>query len=299
MIIGTYQNGNYTTAIYSDGTRIRTTEADEFVPDFAECMDVQISSKCDNRCPWCYAGCTPDGQIANLRAYEPLFATVHPYTEFAINMNFPLSDDFDWFLSYMRERRVIVNATVAQTDFIAHKDEIGYYTDNKFIHGIGVSLMDSGNKRFLALAPKFPNLVVHVIAGIFTEHDLDRLANRDLKLLILGYKHTGRGFGYAVDHNEDVERNIQWAHDNVKQIVDGFKAVSFDNLALEQLEMRRFMTDAEWNEFYSGGEGEFTYYIDLVNGTFAMNSLNPPIGAIDDKTADEMFQIVRERRQVC
>lgn len=31
-----YKNGNYTVTIMSDGTKIRMTEADEFIPAFAE-----------------------------------------------------------------------------------------------------------------------------------------------------------------------------------------------------------------------------------------------------------------------
>ena len=55
------------------------------------------------------------------------------------------------------------------------------------------------------------------------------------------------------------------------------------------------MTDEEWNEFYMGDDGGFTFYIDMVDGTFGKNSLTPeneryPIG---DLFIDEMFQKIR------
>lgn len=48
-----YKNGNYIVTIMSDGTKIRMTEADEFIPAFAENCDVKITSKCSIGCPFC------------------------------------------------------------------------------------------------------------------------------------------------------------------------------------------------------------------------------------------------------
>ena len=63
-----YKNGNYTVSIdLSDGTKIRTAEEDEFVPAFAESMDINITNKCKVGCTYCYQGCTKDGQHAPLR----------------------------------------------------------------------------------------------------------------------------------------------------------------------------------------------------------------------------------------
>ena len=42
-LLGIYKNGNFTTKLFSDGTKIRETEDDEFIPDFAENMDIKIS----------------------------------------------------------------------------------------------------------------------------------------------------------------------------------------------------------------------------------------------------------------
>ena len=43
-LLGVYKNGNMRTCIFSDGTKIRETEDDEFIPDFAENMDIKISN---------------------------------------------------------------------------------------------------------------------------------------------------------------------------------------------------------------------------------------------------------------
>lgn len=41
-LLGRYKNGNFVTTILGDGTKIRETKDDEFIPSFAENMDVKI-----------------------------------------------------------------------------------------------------------------------------------------------------------------------------------------------------------------------------------------------------------------
>ena len=49
------------------------------------------------------------------------------------------------------------------------------------------------------------------------------------------------------------------------------------------------MTEEEWEEFYMGDDGGFTFYIDMVDGTFGKNSLATERYPIMD-SIDEMFQ---------
>ena len=72
-----------------------------------------------------------------------------------------------------------------------------------------------------------------------------------------------------------------------------FIVVSFDNLAIEQLEVKRLVKDDEWEEFYMGDDGNFTYYIDMVERKFAQSSTTP----FDKRhdlldSVDEMFKII-------
>ena len=43
-LLAKYQNGNLVTELYDNGTRIRTTDDDEFYPLFAENVDVHVSN---------------------------------------------------------------------------------------------------------------------------------------------------------------------------------------------------------------------------------------------------------------
>ena len=55
-----YKNGNYIVTILEDGTKIRKTGEDEFIPKFSENIDCKITDKCSQMCKFCYEGCTPD-----------------------------------------------------------------------------------------------------------------------------------------------------------------------------------------------------------------------------------------------
>lgn len=53
-LLGVTQNGNYTLKFLSDGTKIRYTEEDEFIPDRPESMDIKITNKCNMGCRYCF-----------------------------------------------------------------------------------------------------------------------------------------------------------------------------------------------------------------------------------------------------
>ena len=49
------------------------------------------------------------------------------------------------------------------------------------------------------------------------------------------------------DHENIVVRQM-WLHENLEELLNHFTVVSFDNLAIEQLDVKRLMTDEEWEE---------------------------------------------------
>ena len=48
-----YKNGNYIVTILSDGTKIRRTEDNEFIPSFSENVDCKLTDKCREMCNFC------------------------------------------------------------------------------------------------------------------------------------------------------------------------------------------------------------------------------------------------------
>lgn len=295
-LLGRYKNGNFKTIILSDGTKIRETEDDEFVPAFAENMDIKICNFCDMGCPFCHEGSTTDGKFGDI-LNEKFINTLHPCQEVALGGGDATSHpDLIPFLQKLKDRKVIVNMTVNQIHFEKKQELIKKLVDEKLIYGLGVSLVNP-TEKFIELIKKYPNAVIHVINGVLKPSDVEALENNNLKMLILGYKHLRRGDDFYSEDHENIVVKQNWLYENLADIIEKFKVVSFDNLAIDQLNVRRLMSDDEWNEFYMGDDSEFTYFIDMVERKFAKSStasMNQRFTLLD--STDDMFEKIRIRR---
>lgn len=301
-LIGKYQNGNYKVMLMSDGTKVRYNDLDNLTPAFAESMDVKLTDKCSVGCPFCYEGCTPAGMHADIMN-EPWIYSVHPYTELAINGNDMDHPQLEEFLKFMKERKVIVSMTVNAKQFINNYDKIKQYAEQKLIYGIGVSVNTDIDDNVLKKIAEFDNAVVHLIAGILSEKFLKEHEDTisKMKILVLGYKYVGRGINYKDQHDE-VANNIKWLRDSFIDLYNSnkFKLVSFDNLAIDQLELERQIKEhpelgLNWENLYMGDDGEYSFYIDAVNCTFAKNStLSKDFKyPIERMNVDEMFNYIK------
>lgn len=290
--LGVYKNGNYTVTILPSGTKIRETKDDIFIPSFAEGFDMKLTDRCDGGCKFCYEGCTPNGKHGDILSYKFL-DTLHPYTELAINGNDMSHPDLIPFLEKLREKKVIANITVNQIHFERHQNLIRDLVDRRLVYGVGISLNEP-TEEFISLVKTYPNAVIHVINGILKPSDIESLADNGLKILILGYKQLRRGEDWYNKDRENIVSRQVWLKDNLDKILERFKVVSFDNLAITQLEVKRLLSDEEWEEFYMGADSEFTFYLDLVEGTFGKNSLAPENERFPIMDSiDEMFEKIR------
>lgn len=294
MLLGKYKNGNYNVKIYSDGTKIRYNDLDNLTPDFPECIDLNISNKCFHGCKFCYQGCTPNGKEANLDFLLKLANEFHPFTEVACNINHFDLNKIEPFLKQCRKRKVIVNVTVNQDEFMNHPEILKYMTsdfETGYFNSIGISLTDPSNE-FINKIKGINNIVIHTIAGITTLEDYKKLYDNNFKVLILGYKTKGRGINFKSIHHE-IDNKINELGDNLKEMVKHFKVLSFDNLALNQLRLVERDLIKNYDEFYMGDDGQYTFYIDAVNEKFYQSSLETNGFSCDNKTVDEMFDFIR------
>ena len=177
--------------IIEDGTKIRETKYNEFIPAFAENCDCKITDKCDGGCAFCYEGCTPNGKHGDILNYK-FIDTLHPYTELAINGNDLSHPDLILFLEKLKTKKIIVNMTVNQVHFEKHQNLIRELTDKGLIYGLGISLREPTDE-FISLVKTYPNAVIHTINGILTPSDIEKLSDNNIKMLILGYKQLRRG----------------------------------------------------------------------------------------------------------
>ena len=278
-----YKNGNYTVTLDTKtGTKVRENDLDFFEPDTVESMDIKITNCCDMGCPMCHENSTPDGKHADILG--PSFLDkLHPYTELAIGGGNPLEHpDLYEFLVKCKERKFIPSMTINQKHFEANYDFVKKLVDEELIYGLGISLV-APTPEFIKLVKTIPNAVIHVINGLVSLPKLIKMRDHDLKILILGYKIFRRGATLYETQAPNITACQLMLYQYLPRIIEEnwFKVVSFDNLAIEQLEPQRLMDEDEWNEFYMGDDGigdgftSASMYVDMVERKYAKNSCDP------------------------
>ena len=287
-ILAQYQNGNCAVTLHDDGTKVREWPDGETArPEFPESVDLKITNRCNEGCAWCHESATPDGTYASperlLIAVEGLPAGV----EIAIGGGNPLDYIYlSTFLAELKDRGLVANMTVRGTyEFGTPRHFMVRLQAEGLIHGVGIS--DLSTCLMLLLNDLFPaNGVCHAVIGIDDPFDVIKVRAAGGNVLVLGYKQYGRGADY---YSEEVEQNIaRWRY-FIGAILSETKGVlSFDNLALGQLDIRSKVPADVWTERYMGDDGQFTMYFDAVKNEYAMSSVSERYDA-GGMTLIEMF----------
>jgi len=268
-------------------------------------MDIKITNACDMGCPMCHEDSKPNGKhgdILNL----PFINSLHEFTELAIGGGNPLSHpDFIPFLHLLKDRKLIANVTVNEVHFLKNIPLLLELTEQGLIYGLGISYTGGDREstyRFADSVSQFPNAVIHIINGIVSMEQVAWLSerNRDLKILILGYKDFRRGADHHEKVGQAIDNKMSDMYEYLPQIIENawFKAVSFDNLAISQLEVKRLMPEEAWAVFYMGDDGRegelssASMYVDAVAGQFARNSCSTQRYSVTDNIT-QMFQFLK------
>lgn len=277
-----YKNGSYLVMILDDGTKIRYNQLNMYKPDRVESMDIKITNCCDMGCPMCHENSIPDGKHTNLNDSFSIINSIPPYTELAIGGGNPLSyPQLKLFLRICKEKKFIANITVNKYHFLKNYDYIEYLYLNNYINGIGISVFDITDEEIKLI--KRINGVCHVIIGVTPIEVMKKLADNNVKVLVLGYKNFRRGEKHYQDFKNEIDTSINiWSDFITKAIKEKYYSViSFDNLAIKQLNLKEKLSTEEWDSFFMGDDGidgEFSsasMYIDLVEQKFALNSCAP------------------------
>ena len=233
----------------------------------------------------CHEKSTKRGKHADLD--KPFLNTLQRGTELAIGGGNPLSHpQILPFLQRLKKQGIICNLTVNERHFLQNISLLQDLINKKLIYGLGISLNLIDNKT-LEFATKNKNVVFHVINGLFKGYS--KLANQGFKILILGYKTFGRGKEY---YNEQIAEQLLLDKQNIKNLFNKFKVVSFDNLALEQLDIKSLVDSDTWDSYFMGADGEASMYIDLVKEQFALSSTTKTRHALKDDIV-KMFNVVK------
>lgn len=291
-----YKNGNYTVTIFDDGTKIRENDLDFFEADYPESMDCKISNNCPYGCRFCHEKSTPDGKHGDIMNVE-FIDKLRPGTEMAIGGGAVTGHpDLIPFLKKLKSIGVIPSITVNQREYKDNFDLVNRLVEEKLIYGLGVSFTSFDDEFWDNVIKNNPNLVVHLIAGIHGGDVFDYFANKGVKILILGYKDFGRGHDLLQRANGIIQVQLNWLKEHIKEYANKYKVVSFDNLAIEQLEIKNILTKNEWERFYQGDDGTHTMYVDLVKKQFAKTSTSTKrYDLLDD--IDDMFEVIKSENK--
>jgi hypothetical protein len=295
-----YQNGNYTVEIDTKtGTKIRENNLNFFEPEFPESMDIKICDRCDMGCVMCHERSSIDGELGDIMN-EKFVETLHPYTELAIGGGNPLEHpSLVLFLRKCKGLNLIPSMTVNQVHFEKYYDFIKALVDDHLIYGLGVSLVDPSDE-FIKKVKTIDSAVIHVISGLVSINDLEKLSKNNLKILILGYKVFGRGTNLYANQKEKIDSGIKELKEHLPRILsDGwFNTVSFDNLAVKQLNVKNLMSEEEYKEFFLGEDGFATMYIDMVKKEFARCSTATVRYPLKDDIKS-MFEVIHNEITDC
>lgn len=273
-----YINGNYQVEIKDDGTKIRTSLDGTFIPKRVETLDINLSNKCSVGCSYCYINATPqglDGDFTRLFDFD-----IPNYTELAINYN-GTHEVFDRLMNSKDTCNWIINLTI-NSKLLNNPEQVTKlqsWIDNTNLKGIGVSTNTCIDVPLIS-----ENIVYHTIAGVTSTEEIVKMLQANKKVLILGYKQLGRA--------TTLPDLTTWDIDSILAVKKGI--LSFDNLALTQLDIKSKVSAELWENHYMGEEGTTSFYIDLVTNTFSKSSVDSSIKFdASNLTVNEMFSIIK------
>jgi hypothetical protein len=289
-----YNNGNATISIDNDGSRVIEYE-DTLSLDFPLNIDIRLSTQCSFGynpntgkafCDFCHESARTDGSECDYDSLRDKLTGLPKGIELAIGANQFTAGLYE-FILWCGLQEYIVNLTVNQGHLKRDSEGLRHIIECGFIKGLGVSYRSSLKWDIPQFILDYENTVFHVIAGIDTFHDVEALAKKWVKkILVLGEKDFGFNQG-KVDLTTRSHKEWFWW---IRNMFNVFDVVSFDNLALEQLKISRFFSDKNWEVF---NQGEHSFYINAVDKYYAPSSRSNMKSHWDMCSVPDYFKILK------
>lgn len=294
-----YLNGNY--IVYNNGSDHLFKRAlrygEQFKADFPDSIDLKITNKCSWGCPWCHESSCSTGKSFD---YDHTVKILSKLPKLPIEVAIgggnilEIPKETLKLVEWLKARGLRPRATINVKDIISRKSwtkEEKSLIDSVEAWGISISntkevkaimtgkkdhfcLFDENCLRFAKSSPfSGKRVVFHTIAGLFSPEDFINLYEISANpILILGYKQWGRAVTTPVPDMSKTKEAIQKILNESYNNFDIPKVLAFDNLALEQLDIKNMVSTSVWETLYMGEEGKHSMYIDAVNEEFARTS---------------------------
>jgi hypothetical protein len=303
-LLHTYQNGNVTVTLYEDGTKVREwPDGESPRVTHPESCDLKITQYCDldSICVYCHEMSNKQGKHGDLDLVAKIWETQYPGTELAIGGGNPLAHPgIESFLRTVTSRGIIPNVTMNMLHMKKFGPTIKRFQEDRLLYGLGISYRGGDGFKFLPDDIDYSNVVFHMILGVHSLGDCMQVIKwcraRDIKpkILLLGYKTYGKGKDY---YNPELQKELdRWKGFSLQRLFlfEGV-TISFDNLAITQLDLQKQVPREDWELLYQGEDGSHTFYVDAVKGEVARTSTSDLRYAITDAdTVVDIFNKVKE-----
>jgi hypothetical protein len=273
MVLAQYKNGNADITITHDGTREIQYEG-ELQLEFPLNIDIRVSTQCafglnpktgKAFCDFCHESATTDGVECDYSLLQDKLIGLPKGIELAIGCN-KMTSGLRKFIFWCDMMGFIVNLTVNQGHVKRDFAMLNALIQCEAIKGLGISYRSGLKFEVPQELLDYEHTVFHVICGIDSYQEVEALRKNGVKkILCLGEKDFGFNLG-KVDLTTRKHKEWYWWIHNMFKVFD---VVSFDNLALQQLNVRRFFTQENWDVF---NQNEHSFYIDAVNKKLAPSS---------------------------
>lgn len=291
-ILYQYKNGNTSVTIYNDGTKVREIPDDvNAILDFPESIDIKITNYCDLNCSFCHELSTTKGIHGDLDCLFEKLKDLPSGVEYALGGGNPLSHpDLIPFLEKCKDKGWISNMTVNQKHLVEYDSLLSKLVDEGLIKGLGISVSKDVFEEKELKWKDYEHTVIHLIIGVHDYTIIDNLMSIGFnKFLLLGYKQFGRGINYYNKESDKIDLNIKkWMMFMPKYFNKCI--LSFDNLSIEQLNVKRFFDDKAWERFYMGDDFTHSMYIDAVKKEYAPTSRSSEREYYINKNLNDYFR---------
>lgn len=301
-ILHKYKNGNVDITLYEDGTKIREWEGDQHI-EYPESCDLKVTQFCDldSVCVFCHEMSNKDGKHGNLSLIEKIWSSQLPGTEMAIGGGNCLAHPhIDQFLFNMSRKGIMPNITMNSLHLKRFAKQIRDLQQEKCFNGLGVSYRGKEYLKNMPLDIDYKYAVFHLILGLNDYEDCRaviewcRENHYKPKILLLGYKQFGNGIKH---YSPELQVKIDaWKTLHLPKLMKvGGLTLSFDNLAIKQLELQKVIAPEKWDTFYLGDDGSHTMYCDAVTEVFARTSTSTKrYGLNTVETVQDMMKQIHE-----
>lgn len=287
----TWNNGNAVVTI-NETTGTRTIECnDECLKlEFPFNIDIRVSTQCSFGfnpktekaiCDFCHESAVVSGVEADYELLWDKIKHLPAGIELAIGCN-QFSNDLISLFARCKPKGFIVNITVNQGHLKRDAETIKMLINSDLIKGLGISFRERLKLEIPEFINQYPHTVWHVINGLDNLDSVIALKTHGVKkILILGEKDFGFNTGKVQIKSYN---HIKWYREFYK-LFELFDVVSFDNLGVQQLCVKRFVKN--WDEVY---QFEHSCYINAAERYFAPSSRSNIKVDWNSMTLQQFFQ---------